>query len=400
MKVALVHDYLNQYGGAERVLEELHAIWPDAPVYTAIHDPGRLPERFRDWDIRTSSLDRLPFARRKHQALLFMLPQAFEAFDLDQYDLVISSSSGFAHGVLTGLQTLHICYCHSPPRFLWDYHNYARREGLKGASRMLVENALPRLRTWDRVAADRAHAWIATSRLVRARIAAFYGKSSTIIPPPVQVDRFDVATQPGSYFLLLMRLVGWKRPDIAIDACSRLGLPLVVAGDGREMAGLRARAASCVTFVGQVGDADIRRLLSSCRALLLPSEEDFGLTPLEAMAAGRPVVAYGAGGVLDTVIPGRTGMFFMEQTAEALAEALSRFDERDYDPFAIRRHAEQFDSSAFAERMRRFVDDHVLLHGARTASRAGPFNPPPIPRRPIMAVVYDQSAEITNGASL
>jgi glycosyltransferase involved in cell wall biosynthesis len=400
MKVALVHDYLNQYGGAERVLEELHAIWPDAPVYTAIYDAARLPERFRAWDIRTSGLDRLPFARRKHQALLFMLPQAFEAFDLDPYDLVVSSSSGFAHGVMTGLQTLHICYCHSPPRFLWDYHNYARREGLKGAGRMVVEHALPRLRTWDRVAADRAHAWVATSRLVRARIAAFYGKPSTIIPPPVRTDRFEVATEPGSYFLLLMRLVGWKRPDIAVDACSRLGLPLVVAGDGRELANLRARAAPCVRFAGQIGDAEIRRLLAGCRALLLPSEEDFGLTPLEAMAAGRPVIAYGAGGVFDTVLPGKTGMFFEDQSAGCLAEALSRFDDRDYDPRAIRRHAEQFDSSAFAERMRRFVDDHALQHLARIASRAGPFSPPPIPPRGRLAVAFDQSAGITNGASL
>jgi glycosyltransferase involved in cell wall biosynthesis len=398
MKVALVHDYLNQYGGAERVLEELHAIWPAAPVYTAVYDARGLPERFRDWDIRTSNLNRLPFAQHHHQALLFMLPQAFEAFDLDEYDLVISCSSGFAHGVLTGPETLHICYCHSPPRFLWDYHHYARREGLKGAGRMLVEHSLPRLRIWDRVAADRATAWIATSRLVRARIATYYGKSSTIIPPPVRVGRFDVATQPGSYFLLLMRLVGWKRPDIAIDACSKLGLPLVVAGCGREAASLSARAGPSVTFVGQVGDADIRRLLSGCKALLLPSEEDFGLTPLEAMAAGRPVIAYGAGGVLDTVVPGRTGMFFTEQTAEALAEALQRFDDRDYDPRAIRRHAEQFDSSVFAERMRLFVGERTLSHLERVASRARPFSP--IASHLAMAVRQDQPTDITNGASL
>jgi glycosyltransferase involved in cell wall biosynthesis len=400
MRVALVHDYLNQYGGAERVLEELHAMWPEAPVYTAIHDPDRLPERFRDWDIRTSGLNRLPFARRKHKALLFMLPQAFEAFDLDPYDLVISSSSGLAHGVLTRPQTLHLCYCHSPPRFLWDYHNYARREGLRGAPRILVEHALPRLRTWDRVAADRADSWIATSRLVRSRIAAFYGKPSTIIPPPVRVDQFTIATAPGSFFLLLMRLVGWKRADVAIDACSKLGLPLVVAGDGREAARLKARAGPTVTFVGQVGDAEIRRLLSGCRALILPSEEDFGLTPLEAMAAGRPVIAYGAGGVLDTVIPGQTGIFFERQTAEALADALTVFDERDYDPNVIRRHAEQFDSSAFALRMRRFVDRRATSHLARTASQTAPLSPKPALAPLAAAAPQRQSIEITNGASL
>ncbi|MDB5460828.1 MAG: glycosyltransferase family 4 protein, partial [Caulobacteraceae bacterium] len=221
MKVALIHDYLNQYGGAERVLDVLHEMWPDAPVYTSVYDPTRMPPRYRSWDIRTSLLNRLPFAKRKHQALLFLLPQAFESVDLDDYDLVVSSSSGFAHGVLTRPQTLHVCYCHSPPRFLWDYHHYARTEGLGRAARLIVENSLPRLRVWDRVAADRADAWVATSRLVKSRIERFYGKSSTVIPPPVDVSRFTVATAPGSYFLMLMRLVGWKQPQIAVEACTR-----------------------------------------------------------------------------------------------------------------------------------------------------------------------------------
>jgi glycosyltransferase involved in cell wall biosynthesis len=402
MRIALVHDYLNQYGGAERVLEEFHTIWPDAPVYTSIYDPDRMPERYRHWDIRVSRLDRLPFARRKHQALLFMLPQVFEAFDLDDYDLVVSSSSGFAHGVLTGPDTLHVCYCHSPPRFLWDYYNYARREGLGGPARLLVEQSLPRLRTWDRVAADRADAWIATSRLVSARIEKFYNKSSAIIPPPVPVDRFDGAELPGDYFLLLMRLVGWKRPDIAIEACTRLGLPLVVAGEGRERKRLERLAGPSVTFVGQADDAQIRGLLSGCKALILPSEEDFGLTPLEAMAAGRPVIAYGHGGVLDTVVPGRTGVFFEHQTTASVTEALMRFDSRGYDVQEIRGHAEQFDSGRFRGRIRRFVDEQLAAHLELRAGRERPLAWAPRGARPRLAAVeaVAQSTEITNGASL
>jgi glycosyltransferase involved in cell wall biosynthesis len=359
LKVALVHDYLNQYGGAERVLDELHAIWPEAPVYTSIYEPKRMPAAYRDWDIRTSWLNRLPFARRKHQALLTMLPQAFESFDLDEYDLVVSSSSGFAHGVLTRPQTLHVCYCHSPPRFLWDYHHYARSEGLGGAARLMVEQSLPRLRVWDRVAADRADAWVSTSRLVQARIERFYGKPSTVIAPPIDVSRFVVGEQPGGYFLMLMRLVGWKRPEIAVEACSRLGLPLVVAGDGRELERLRQIAGPSVRFVGRADDAQMQVLYRDCRALILPAEEDFGITPLEAMAAGRPVIAYGRGGVLDTVAPGVTGAFFEEQTAASLAETLQAFDERDFDARRIRRHAEQFDRSVFAMRLEAYVDERL-----------------------------------------
>ena len=402
MRIALVHDYLNQYGGAERVLEEFHALWPDAPVYTSIYDPSRMPDRYRGWDIRVSGLDRVPFARRKHQALLFMLPQVFEAFDLDDYDLVISSSSGFAHGVLTLPETLHICYCHSPPRFLWDYHNYARREGLGGAARLLVEQALPRLRAWDRVTADRADAWIATSRLVSARIERFYNKGSAIIPPPAPVHGFDVAREPGDYFLLLMRLVGWKRPDIAVEACTRLGLPLVVAGEGRERKRLQRLAGPSVTFVGHADDAQIKGLLAGCKALILPSEEDFGLTPLEAMATGRPVIAYGHGGVLDTVVPGRTGAFFEQQTTDAVAEALMAFDPSHYNARDIRGHAEQFDSARFRARIRAFVDEQLSAHLERRARRERPLAWTPVAPRPrlVAGEAVAQSIEITNGASL
>lgn len=365
MKVAIIHDYLNQYGGAERVLDVLHDIWPDAPVYASIYNPARMPERYRSWDIRTSRLNRLPFAKEKHQALLFMLPQAFEEFDLDEYDLVVSSSSGFAHGVLTSPETLHVCYCHSPPRFLWDYHHYAKSEGLSGPARWFVEKNLPRLRVWDRVAADRADVWISTSRLVQSRIDRFYGKPSTVIPPPVDVRRFSAGRERGSYFLMAMRLVGWKRPEIAVEACTRLNLPLVVAGDGRDLTELKRIAGPTVSFVGWADDQRLQELYRDCQAFILPSAEDFGIAPIEAMAAGKPVIAYGSGGVLDTVMPGETGLLFGSQTAESLAAVLSTFNPRDFDPVRIRLHAETFDKGVFAARLKCLTETALRKHRMR-----------------------------------
>ena len=377
MKVAIVHDYLNQYGGAERVLDELHAIWPDAPVMVAIHDPARMPPRYREWDIRASRLNRLPFANRKHQALLPFLPRAFEGFDLGGFDLVVSSSSGFAHGVLTDPDACHVCYCHSPPRFLWDYHRYAERERLGRAVRGLIEPRLARLRVWDRVSADRVDDWVCTSRVVRARVKKYYGTDGAIIPPPVPIERFEPGRGRGGYFLMLMRLVGWKRPDLVVEACTRLGLDLVVAGDGRDEARLRALAGPTVRFVGRVDDERMRSLYRDCRALILPSEEDFGITPLEAMASGRPVVAYGRGGALDTVVAGVTGAFFAEQTVDSLAEVLGRFDDGAYDPAALRAHAERYDSAAFRARFQRHATAALARHRGDIAG-------PPPRARPVL----------------
>jgi glycosyltransferase involved in cell wall biosynthesis len=359
MRVAIVHDALNQYGGAERVLEQIKAIYPDAPIMVPLYDPNRMPPRYRQWDVRPSWLDRVPLARTKHRLMLPLYPYAMESFDFNSYDLVVSSAFGFAHGVLTPPSTLHVNYCHSPARFLWDYHAYADRERLGRLSRRLLVPQLTWLRQWDRMAADRPDAWVATSRLVQQRIKKNYGKPSEIIPPPVEVSRFDVGDGSGGYFLMLMRLVRWKRPDIVIDACNRLGVPLVVAGDGRDMAGLRATAGPTVRFVGRVDDAAMRPLYAGCKAFILPAEEDFGVTPLEAMASGRPVIAYGRGGVLDTVVPGLTGQFFQEQTAESLMEVLAAFNPADFDPQAIRTYVQRFDNAAFRTRLAAFIDDEL-----------------------------------------
>lgn len=355
MRIAIVHDYLTQYGGAERVLDEMKILYPDAPVYVSVYDPSAMPAHYRNWDIRCSWLNNLGGLRTKHRHLLPLLAGAFESLDLSDYDVVLASSSGLCHGVITGPHTCKVTYCHSPARFLWDFPGYARRERLSRSVRIAMTPFLSRLRQWDVAASARTDYWIATSDLVRRRIATTYRRESTIIPPPVDTSRFDVGRSHDGYFLLLMRLVGWKRADIVIEACNRLRLPLIVAGDGRSMPQLKAMAGPTVTFFGQANDEQMRALYANCRAFILPSEEDFGITPLEAMASGKPVIAYGAGGVLDTVIPGVTGTFFDEQTADCLTETLQPFDEKDYDPTVIRRHAEEFDSLRFRDRLHAMV---------------------------------------------
>ena len=356
MKVAIVHDYLNQYGGAERVLEEIRAVYPQADIKTAIHDPERMPAAYRDLPIEATWLNRVPLANRFHRLLLPFYPTAFESIDLAGYDLVVTSSSGFAHGVVVGPGTCNVCYCHSPPRFLWDYADYVAREQISPLRQALLRPMLPRLRRWDAMSAARTDAWITTSRLVEERVERCYGRSSTIIPPSVDVSRFEVGQGPGEHYLMLMRLVGWKRPDIVVEACTRRGLPLVVAGDGRGLERLRQLAGPTIRFVGRVNDAQMRPLYRDSKALILPSEEDFGITPLEAMASGRPVIAFGRGGVLDTVLPGVTGVFFDEQTEASVSAAIDVFERTSFDAAAIRRHAEGFDSLIFRDRLRAFVD--------------------------------------------
>lgn len=388
MKIAIVHDSMSQYGGAEKVLEQMHAAFPDAPVYLALWNPDRLPDHFRGWDIRASWLDRMPGARRFHRAMFPFYPSAMHSLDLSRYDVVLSSSFNFAHNVVTGPDTAHVCYCHSPGRFLWDFSAYAERERLSGLKRAAVAAFLPSLRAYDTAAAQMVDCWISTSRIVQRRISKYYRRESVILPPPINVAEFHPQPGPGGYFLLLMRLVGWKRGDIVIDACNRLGLPLVVAGDGRDEARLRAMAGPTIRFAGRVDGAAKAGLYAGSKALILPSVEDFGITPLEAMASGRPVVALGEGGALDTVRPGVTGEFFGEQTTDSIVEVLRSFEPSRYDSEVIRAHAEAFDAAAFrarlteivlgaaAERVRPCIPSQVAAtrvgpSGGQAASRAG-----------------------------
>lgn len=368
MRCALVHDNLTHYGGAEKVLEELHLMFPEAPIFTAIFRPEAMPEPLRSADVRTSWLAQLPLAAKIHRGLFPLYPQAMNALDLGEFDLVISSSYNFAHHVVAAPGAVHVCYCHSPARFLWDAHNYARRERLPMPVRALQAASLTRLRTYDRAAALSVTSFISTSELVRRRIRSCFGRDSEIIPPPIDLQEFRI--EPGSrgdYLLLLMRLVGWKRPDIVVEACSDLGLPLVVAGTGRDEAALRQRAGPTVRFVGETTGAAKAELLAHCSALVLPSIEDFGITPLEAMASGRPVIAFREGGALDTVLEGRTGVFFDAQTPASVGAALRGFDPAAFDPVALRRHAAGFDRAIFRQRLELAIARAVDASAHRSA---------------------------------
>lgn len=357
MKVALVHDYLNQMGGAERVLMALHEIFPDAPIYTSIYDPQRVDPSFQKMDIRTSFMQKLPLVTKHHQPYLPFYPFAMESLDLRGYDLVLSSSSAFGKGVITRPETTHICYCHTPMRWCWNYDEYVEREHLGKMARRVLPFLITGLRVWDQISSMRVDHFIANSPVVAERIQKYYRRNAVVIPPPVEAQRFtfDLETQVEAYFLIVSRLVPYKRIDIAIEACNKLHLPLIIVGSGRDLKRLKKMAGPTVRFMGRLSDEDVLYYYAHCRALLFPGEEDFGITPLEAQASGRPVIAYGAGGALASVVDGITGVFFQKQTVESLTAALASFDERKYDPQVIRNHALEFDTPRFHRRILQFI---------------------------------------------
>ncbi len=358
MRVAIIHDYLNQYGGAERVLEALHDLYPQAPVYTSIYDADAMPAAYRGWDIRTSWMQQLPGWRRHFRKYFLLYPSAFESFDLSQYDLVLSSSSAYAKGIIPAPHATHICYCHTPMRFAWRTDDYVSREGFGQLQRTVLPIALSYVRLWDVSTAPRVDCFIANSRAVEARIKRYYGRDALVIPPPVDLAPF-CSRPPGEFYLAGGRLIPYKRLDLAVRAFTALKLPLKIFGDGRDRAELQRLAGPNVEFLGQVSEQQRQDLFAECRAFVFPGEEDFGITPLEAMAAGRPVIAYGAGGALDTVIEGVTGRFFAEQSAGALAAAVAASRADVYDPTVIRQHAEAFGRELFIERIRALVDQQM-----------------------------------------
>lgn len=358
MKVALVHDYLNQMGGAERVVMAFHEIFPEAPIYTSIYDPQRVDPAFQHMDIRTSFMQKLPLVKKHHQPFLPLYPFAMENLDLRGYDLVLSSSSAFGKGVITRPETLHICYCHTPMRWCWNYEEYVEREQLGRAARSILPFFMTGLRIWDQTSAMRVDHFIANSPVVAERIQKYYRREAVVIPPPVEASRFpfDPTTQPEDYFLILGRLIPYKRVDLAIEACNRLQLPLVVIGGGRDEEPLKRMAGPTIRFLGHLSDEDVIHYYTHCRAFIFPGEEDFGITAVEAQAAGRPVIAYRAGGSLASVVDGVTGTFFREQTVESLMKVLATFDERKFNPQTIRNHALEFDTPRFHRRIQQFIE--------------------------------------------
>lgn len=360
MKVALVCSWLNQYGGAERVLEALHDMFPEAPIYTSIHWPEAMPSAYRTWDIRTSFLDRLPLIKQRHQPFLPLYPLAFEEFDLSEYDLIISNSSAFAHGIITPPHTLHICYCLTPARFLWSYHQYIVGEELGPLTRALLPPFIYLLRLWDRAAADRVDRFVTISEAVRQRIAKYYRREAKVIPPPVDTESYLPAEAAEDYFLLVSRLVPYKRIDLAVRAFNELDLPLVIIGDGRDRMRLQAMAHPNIRFLGRLPDGEVRQHFARCRAFIFPGEEDFGISSVEAQAAGRPVIAFAGGGALETVEEGVSGLFFHQPTAASLAGAVRALDHRQYDPTTIRQRAQTFSIENFKARMRSFIEEATV----------------------------------------
>jgi glycosyltransferase involved in cell wall biosynthesis len=357
MKIALVHDYLVQVGGAEKVLECFTELFPRASIYTLVYEKKLMHGMFEGKNIKTSFLQNIPFSRKKHRIFPQFMPMAIEQFDFSNYDIVLSDSSSFAKGIITSPETLHICYMHTPMRFAWDdCQKYTSDFDLPSLIKKLVPFAMNYIRIWDRISADRPDKIIANSNFVARRIKKYYKRDSLVIHPPIDVDRFHASEKCGDYFLLVGRFMAYKKFDIVIEAFNQIGLKLKIIGRGPEDKRLKAMAGENIEFLGRVSDDEIAEYYSKCRAFLFSQEEDFGLVAIEAMASGRPIIAYRGGDIPEHMEEGKTGVFFEEQTAQAIATAVKKFDYFDYDPIYIREKAKKFDKSVFKAKIKEYVE--------------------------------------------
>lgn len=365
MKTALVHDWLNQIGGAEDVLEVLVDMYPQAPLYTSIYWQAKMPKHWLNWDIHTSFINRLPFAQRVQQIYFPLYPMAFDAFDFRDFDLVLSNKSGFCHGIITEPETLHICYCLTPTRYLWRYNQYTEQENMNIWLQRGLIPFLHYLRVWDRLAADRVDHFVAISEAVRRRIVKYYRRDAVIIYPPVDTTRFEPVDshQVEDYYLFVGRLVPYRRLDLLIEAFNKMKKPLFIAGSGRDRERLEALSNRNINFLGFVPDEDLPGVIAKAKAFIWPGEEDFGIAPIQAMAAGRPVIAYAAGGAMDTVIPEKTGVLFTDQTVSGMQEAVEYFETLKWKPDEIKKHAGQFDTEIFKQKLNSFIEQKFEEHG-------------------------------------
>jgi glycosyltransferase involved in cell wall biosynthesis len=370
IRVALVHHWFVSFAGGERVVDTIAGMFPNADIFTLFLDEKKLSPALRERKITASFLDRMPGARKVHRHCLPLYPLATEMLDLSGYDLVITSDSGPMKGVITDLDATHICYCHSPMRYLWDGYSAYRRD-MSSISKFVFELTSHYVRNWDYLAAQRVDHFIANSRYVARRIHKYYRRQSTIIHPPIDTSRSYLANSHDDYYLAVGRLVPYKRTDVLIGACQKLGRKLVIVGDGPEKERLKKSAGKNVEFVGETADEQLRKIYAHCRALLFAADEDFGMVPLEAQSYGRPVIAYGKGGSLETVVGATgsavqqkasssdllTGIFFARQSAESLADAISTFEscEHLFVPEHIQSHARRFDTSVFVERLSNYI---------------------------------------------
>ncbi|MDK0954336.1 glycosyltransferase family 4 protein [Clostridium perfringens] len=356
MNIALIHDWLTNMGGAERVVINFKEIYQDAPIYTTLYNESNLDEELQNIDVRTSFLQNIKGANKKHQKFFPLMPMAFESFDLNAYDVVLSSSSSCAKGVVTNPETMHVCYCHSPMRYGWEFY-YEYTKDMKGIKKKLIKYFMNYMKIWDVSSSNRVDYFIANSENVAKRIWKHYKRESVVIHPPVRCNLFEVGNVDEDYFLVLSRLVEYKRIDLAVKAFNKLGLPLVIIGDGPEREKLEKMAGDNIKFLGRQPDSLIKEYYSKCRAFIFPGEEDFWITPLEAQASGRPVIAFGKGGALETVVEGKTGLFFLNQSVDDLVECIKKFENTKFDKFTIRKHAESFDEKIFKEKIENFIKE-------------------------------------------
>jgi len=363
MNLALVYDRANKIGGAERVLSVLHELYPQAPLYTAVHHPSKATWT-TGWDVRTSFLNRLPLARSIHEIYPWLTPVAFESFDFTGFDVVLSVTSADAKGIITKPTTLHICYCLTPTRYLWSDRELYQQE-LPSLIQPLAEPVLNYLSAWDRIASQRPDFILAISKAVQQRIKTYYHRDSEVIYPPVNVQAFDKPQEANlpvsNYFLVVSRMVPHKRIDLAIEACNLLRLPLVIAGTGWQMEKLKRKAGPTISFVGQLTDEKLVLYYQKCRALIFPQEEDFGIAIVEAQAAGKPVIAYNQGGAAE-IIQRETGIFFSQQSATSLITALRRFRDEAFNPDDCKRNAKRFSKQEFIKKFNAKIEQLWIKH--------------------------------------
>ncbi len=355
MRIALVHEFLNQLGGAEQVLKSLLEIWPEAEIHVILYDKKKTNSEFESYRKKISLLDRFPFAHSHPRLLLAFMPQAIEDFKFSNYDLVFSDSSSFAKGAKT--DKLHICYCHTPTRFLWTEPEYLNQQRYPGIFKLLAKMFLPVLKKWDYKAAQRPNFYIANSENVKQRIKKFYNRDSVVIHPPIDTDFYHPIGSKQDYFFTVSRLEPYKRIDLIIEAFNELNLPLKIAGTGTIEDKLKSLANSNIEFVGRVSDEELRKLYAEAKAFVFATEDDLGMAVLEAAACGTPTIAYRAGGALETVKEGITGEFFNKQEKKSLEQTVKNFTTHKFDANTIRQHALQFDKKHFQQKISQFVNE-------------------------------------------
>lgn len=355
MKVAIVHEWLTIYGGSERVVEQILKIYPHADIYTTVYNEKNMGHIFPKEKVHTSFMQKIPFAKKYYTKMLHLMPRAFESFDLSGYDLVISSSSSCAKGILTTAETTHISYIHTPMRYAWDlYHDYMRSSGF--ITRMAMKVILPKIRQWDALSGMRVDYFIANSSIVKKRINKVYRRDAEVIYPPVDSDFFTPnGKEPEDFYMILSRLIPYKRIELAIKACNQLERKLIILGAGPLEKELKKIAGPTIEFTGRLSDEESRDYYQRCKAFLFPGYEDFGITPVEAQSCGRPVIAYEKGGALDSVSKNITGVFFPEQTVESLIKGIKEFETFRFDSHIIRKHAEKYSNEEFIRKMKTFI---------------------------------------------